>query len=170
MLVLLVLIEENVKGIISKCCLVCETFLLLYIFSSFTGAELNPNIPLPLDPMFPFIPPGPTDRSCFGPEDCAGPCDGPEDCKISFKENPYCGSAPTCYGLDHALCIDNACQSGYAGVKCNDINDCIPPYGLVYPVCVNGECQSGQAEAKCEKNGECIRPLTCVGIGYCRQV
>ena len=34
MLVLLILIEENVKGIISLHSLACEIFLLLYLFSS----------------------------------------------------------------------------------------------------------------------------------------
>ena len=35
MLVLLLQIEENAKGTISKCCLACDIFLLLYLFSSF---------------------------------------------------------------------------------------------------------------------------------------
>ena len=134
--------------------------------------DLHPNIPLPLDPTIDVgIPPSPTDRSCFGPEDCAGHCNGPEDCKISFQ-NPPIGNFPTSYGLDHALCIDNACQSGHVGAKCRDAYfDCIPPPGLSSPVCFEGECRSGQAGARCEERGgqfECIAPLKCKSM--CRHV
>ena len=93
------------------------------------GVYGDSNIPLPLDPCPPPRP-SPTDRSCFGPEDCTGPCDGPEDCKIPYVKNPHCGNFPTCLGLEHPLCIDNACQSGQVGAKCYDQYDCIPPSDL----------------------------------------
>ena len=94
---------------------------------------------------------------------CVGACETATDCKIPFFEYPYCNHdyCTTYDGLDHPVCIDGQCQSGWTKAKCAQTSDCIVPLNLKEPVCRDAYCQSGQVGARCGGNDDCVDPYIC---------